>query len=218
MARPLTLPPLKGTGGTAWTAKAFCQAFRRRCFIFVTWIDRRQAVPAEGEMLPAEPEKWRSIRGALIGAERRKWRKRVCGRIYLYVDGGWLRSEAAMARCAFDRRWQLPRCLPGKMALPSQLQVRATEAAGSEAGPEEIKAGQREWIVDRPPLVSLRMVSRSLSCQTGWMGFLQNKHWIQPVQVGQPNGAAANDPDGYWRTGVAASGVSALSVILILDF
>lgn len=79
-----------------------------------------------------------------------KWRERVGERIDLDDDEGRFRSEASMARDAFDRSWRRQHCPPEKMELPPQLLARATTSAGPDTNPETVEAGWREWIVDQP--------------------------------------------------------------------
>ena len=77
----------------------------RAAAIFVTWSDRRQAVPAKRE----DALDWPGVmaldrRETLDGAGREKRRNRVRERIELDDDEGWFHSEATTARYAFDRR------------------------------------------------------------------------------------------------------------------
>ena len=116
-----------------------------------TWADRRQAAVPEGEDAPdwigeVATEWWET----LDEAERRALRRQVGERIDLDDGEGWFRSEASMARDAFDRRWRHQRCPPEKAKLPPQLLDRAAAAAGPNVGPEAIDAGWRRWIVGQP--------------------------------------------------------------------
>ena len=117
-----------------------------------TWVDRRQADPADGDDAPdwigeMATEWWET----LDGAERQALRRQVGERIELDDGEGWYRSEASMARDAFDRRWRRQHCPPEKSELPPQLLARAVSAAGPGVAPEAVEAGWREWIVDQPP-------------------------------------------------------------------
>ena len=116
-----------------------------------TWADRRQAAAAEGDDAPdwigeMATEWWET----LGEAERQALRSEVGERIELDDGEGWYRSEASIARDAFDRRWRRQHCPPGRMELPPQLLARAARAAGADADPEAIEAGWREWIVGQP--------------------------------------------------------------------
>ena len=116
-----------------------------------TWIDRQKAGPVAeddgpdwiGEMAT---EWWET----LDEAKRQVLRRQVGERIDLDDDEGWFRSEASMARDAFDRRWRHQHCPPEKTELPPQLLARAASAAGPDADPEAIETGWRKWIVDQP--------------------------------------------------------------------
>ena len=110
------------------------------------WADRRQVAAEEGDDAPdwiggMATEWW----GTLDEAERQSLRLEVGERIELDDGEGWYRSEASMARDAFDRRWRRQHCPPGEMKLPPQLLARA---AGTDA--EVIEAGWRAWIVGQP--------------------------------------------------------------------
>ena len=116
-----------------------------------TWIDRQPDPAADGNDGPdwigeMALDWW----GTLDDDGRENWRGRVGERIDLDDDEGWFRSEASMARDAFDRRWRRQHCPPGKMELPPQLLARAAAAAGPAEDPAAIEAGWREWIVDQP--------------------------------------------------------------------
>ena len=116
-----------------------------------TWIDRQpdQAADGNGD-LDWIGEMALDWWGTLDDAEREKWRGRVGERIDLNDDEGWFRSEASMARDAFDRRWRRQHCPPEKMELPPQLLAKALAAAGPDTNPKAFEAGWREWIVDQP--------------------------------------------------------------------
>ena len=117
-----------------------------------TWIDRQPDQAADGDDgLDWIGEMALAWWATLDDAGREKWRGRVGERIDLNDDEGWFRSEASMARDAFDRRWRRQHCPPEKSELAPQLLARATTAAGPAADPEAIEAGWREWIVDQPP-------------------------------------------------------------------
>ena len=80
----------------------------------MAWADRRQAAAAEGDDTPdwigqMAVEWW----WTLDEAERRTLRREVGERIELDDGEGWFRSEASMARDAFDRRWRRQHCPPG---------------------------------------------------------------------------------------------------------
>ena len=117
-----------------------------------TWVDRRQADPAAVDDAPdwigeMATEWWET----LDGAEQQALRRQVGERIELDDGEGWYRSEASMARDAFDRRWRRQHCPPEKSELPPQLLSRAVSVAGPGVAPEAVEAGWREWIVDQPP-------------------------------------------------------------------
>ena len=116
-----------------------------------TWIDRQpdQAADGNGD-LDWIGEMALAWWGTLDDAEQENWRGRVGERIDLDDDEGWFRSEASMARDAFDRRWRRQHCPPEKSELPPQLLARAAAAAGPAEDPAAIEAGWREWIVDQP--------------------------------------------------------------------
>ena len=114
-----------------------------------TWIDRQPDRDADGDddldwIGQMATEWW----GTLDEDERQALRREVGERIELDDGEGWYRSEASMARDAFDRRWRRQHCPPGEMELPPQLLARAVRATG--AAPEAIEAGWRGWIVDQP--------------------------------------------------------------------
>ncbi|MDE0003967.1 MAG: replication initiator protein A, partial [Rhodospirillaceae bacterium] len=116
-----------------------------------TWADRRQAEASEGDDAPdwiggMATEWWET----LDEAERQALRRQVGERIELDDGEGWYRSEASIARDAFDRRWRRQHCPPGEMELPPQLLARAARAAGADADPAAVEAGWREWIVGQP--------------------------------------------------------------------
>ena len=116
-----------------------------------TWIDRQQtdlvdeddALDWIGEMAT---EWWET----LDEAEQQALRLQVGERIELSDGEGWFRSEASMARDAFDRRWRHQHCPPERMEIPPQLLARAVATAGPDVGPDDIEAGWREWIVGQP--------------------------------------------------------------------
>ena len=129
-----------------------------------TWIDRRQVAATEGEDAPdwigeMAVEWW----GTLDEAERQAWRRQVGERIELDDGEGWFRSEASMARDAFDRHWRHQHCPPEKMQLPPQLLARAAQTAGPDADPKAIEAGWREWIVGQPSWMQDMVLSSVLS-------------------------------------------------------
>ena len=88
---------------------------------------------------------------ALDGIGRAKRRVRVGDRTDMDDEEGWFRSEASMARDAFDRRWRRQRRPPEKSAPPPQLLASTAAAAGPDVAPEAIEAGWRGWITDQPP-------------------------------------------------------------------
>ena len=116
-----------------------------------TWIDRQ---PDQADDVSNSPDWIGEMAlawwGTLDDAEREKWRGRVGERIDLDDDEGWFRSEASMARDAFDRRWRRQHCPPEKSELPPQLLAKAVSAAGPDVAPETIETGWREWITDQP--------------------------------------------------------------------
>ena len=72
-----------------------------------TWIDRQPGQAADGNVdLDWIGEMALAWWGTLDDAEREKWRGSVGERIDLDDDEVWFRSEASMARDAFDRRWR----------------------------------------------------------------------------------------------------------------
>lgn len=89
--------------------------------------------------------------GTLDEAELQDLCREVGERIELDDGKGWYRSEASMARDAFDRRFRHQHCPSGEMELPPQLLARAARAAGADA--EAIEAGWCRCIVDQPSLV-----------------------------------------------------------------
>jgi len=116
-----------------------------------TWIDRQPGQAADGNGdLDWIGEMALAWWATLDDAGQEKWRGRVGERIDLDDDEGWFRSEASMARDAFDRRWHRQHCPPEKSELPPQLLARAAAAAGPAEDPAAIEAGWREWIIDQP--------------------------------------------------------------------
>ncbi|MDE0306646.1 MAG: replication initiator protein A [Albidovulum sp.] len=132
-----------------------------------TWAGRRRDDPPEarGEadwVQEMAIEWW----GSLGGGEREAWRDLVGDRVELSDGEGWFRSEASIAREAFDRRWLRQRRPAAESELPPQLLARAAAEAG--AAPEEVERFWREWIPAKPylhdrPLSSVILCARELA-------------------------------------------------------
>ena len=117
-----------------------------------TWTDRRQAAATEGDDAPdwigeMATEWWET----LDEAERKALRRQVGERIDLDDDEGWFRSEASMARDAFDRRRRHQRRLPERTVMPPQS-------------------------LGRPPPLPGRMLIRRQSMQAGEGGSLTSRN------------------------------------------
>lgn len=116
-----------------------------------TWAGRRSddlpETRGEADWIQEMAAEWW---GSLGGGKREAWRDLVGDRVELGGGEGWFRSEASIAREAFDRRW-LHQCCPApESELPPQLLARAAAAAG--AAPEEVERSWREWISAKPYL------------------------------------------------------------------
>ena len=127
-----------------------------------TWAGRRSDDPpearGEADWIQEMATEWW---GSLGDGEREAWRDLVGDRIELDSGEGWFRSEASIAREAFDRRWRRQPCPAPEAELPPQLLARAAAEAG--AAPEEVERFWRKWILALPYLHD-RLFSSVIIC------------------------------------------------------
>ena len=117
-----------------------------------TWVERRQGGSADGAggrgWLQRIAEEWWA---ALDEADRGSWRDRIDERVELSDGTGWFRSEASMARAAFEAAWPPDRLPPADRPLPQALLAYAAAEAGLEdLDPAVLQSGWRAEIEERP--------------------------------------------------------------------
>ena len=119
-----------------------------------SWANRRE-IPATNsggtdgrDWLQRIAEEWWA---ALDEAEREGWRDRIGERVELSDGAGWFRSEASMARAAFEAAWPPDRLPPADRPLPQALLAYAAAEAGlRDPDPAALQRGWRAEIEERP--------------------------------------------------------------------
>lgn len=119
-----------------------------------SWASRREipstaSTGADGrDWLQRIAEDWWA---AFDEDERESWRARIGERVELNNGEGWFRSEASMARAAFETAWPPDRLPPADRPLPPALLTYAAAEAGlKDPDPAALQRGWRAEIEERP--------------------------------------------------------------------